>query len=139
MSFFKINDTEIKTPQGCTWNLQDLSSEDFGRTLDGIMHKDIVAQKRIVLEDKKHELNVDSFLDIVKNYSEIPNLTIDILNEFIDKIVVYHSETINGMTSQRVEIFYKLIGNIQIPKLSRKEEIGLIKYFGRAKKEKVAC
>lgn len=46
MSFFKINDTEIKTPQGCTWSLQDLSSEDSGRTLDGIMHKDIVAQKR---------------------------------------------------------------------------------------------
>ncbi len=46
MSFFKINGTTVKTPQGCTWSLQDLSSDDSGRTLDGIMHKDIVAQKR---------------------------------------------------------------------------------------------
>ncbi len=44
--FFKINGTAVKTPQGCTWSLQDLSSDDSGRTLDGIMHKDIVAQKR---------------------------------------------------------------------------------------------
>ena len=46
MAFFKINGTPVKTPQGCTWSLQDLSSDDSGRTLDGVMHKDIVAQKR---------------------------------------------------------------------------------------------
>lgn len=95
--------------------------------------------KTIVLEDKKHELDVNGFLDIVKKYSEVEELTIEILNEFIDKIVVYHRETIDGMTSQKIEIFYKMIGNIQIPKLSQKEENQFIKYFGRAKKEKVAC
>ncbi len=72
--------------------------------------------KRQVLEDKKHELYVNGFLDIAKKYSEIEDLTIDILNEFIDKIVVYHREVVNGMTSQRVEIFYKMIGNIKNPK-----------------------
>ena len=82
---------------------------------------------------------MNSFLNIVKKYSEIEELTIDILNEFIDKIIVYHRETIQGITSQKIEIFYKMIGNIQIPKLSRKEENQFIKYFGRAKKEKVAC
>ena len=57
----------------------------------------------------------------------------------VDKIVVYHRETIDGMTSQRVEIFYKMIGNIKIPQILRKKENQFIKYFGRAKKEKVAC
>ena len=46
MPSFVINDIAVKTLQDCTWSLQDLSSEDSGRTLDGIMHKDIVAQKR---------------------------------------------------------------------------------------------
>ncbi len=46
MPFFQINGVAVKTPQGCTWSLQDLSSDDSGRTLDGLMHKDIVAQKR---------------------------------------------------------------------------------------------
>ncbi len=95
--------------------------------------------KKIVLENKKHELDVDSFLDIVKKYSQIETLSVDILSEFIDKIIVYHLETIDGMTSQKIEIFYKMIGNIKIPQISRKEEIGFIKYFGRMKKEKVAC
>lgn len=95
--------------------------------------------KQIVLEDKKHELDVNGFLDIVKKYSEVEELTIDTLNKFIDTIIVYHRETIDGMTSQKIEIFYKMIGNIKIPQISRKEEIGFIKYFSRMKKEKVAC
>lgn len=44
----KINGQNIITPSECTWGLQDLSSEDSGRTLDGLMHKDIVAQKRTI-------------------------------------------------------------------------------------------
>lgn len=46
MAFFKINGISVKTPMTCTWSLSDLSSEDVGRSLDGVMHKDIVAQKR---------------------------------------------------------------------------------------------
>lgn len=41
----QIGSTVIKTPAAVTWSLQDLSSPDTGRTLDGIMHKDRVAQK----------------------------------------------------------------------------------------------
>lgn len=46
MPFFKINGITVKTPQSCTWSLQDLWSDDSGKTLDGVMHKDTVAQKR---------------------------------------------------------------------------------------------
>lgn len=46
MAFFKINGISVKTPMTCAWSLADLSSEDSGRTLDGLMHKDVVAQKR---------------------------------------------------------------------------------------------
>ena len=48
--------------------------------------------KRIVAEEKKHELNADGFLKIVRKYSKIEELTLDILQEFIDKIVVHHRE-----------------------------------------------
>ena len=41
----KINSVLTKTPSTMTWELMDLSSEDSGRTLDGLMHKDVVAQK----------------------------------------------------------------------------------------------
>ena len=42
---FKINDTAIPTPTTYEWSREDLSSEATGRTLDGVMHKDVVAAK----------------------------------------------------------------------------------------------
>ena len=33
------------------------------------------------------------------------------------------------MTTQKIEIFYKMIGNVEVPKFSRKEETELITYF----------
>lgn len=41
----KINGTSVKMPSSCTWGLQDISSEDSGRTLDGVMHIDRIATK----------------------------------------------------------------------------------------------
>ncbi len=67
--------------------------------------------------EKKHELNADGFLQIVRKYSEIEKLTLDILQEFIDKIVVHHREEIMGETVQKIEIYYKMIGHIEIPKM----------------------
>lgn len=45
IQILKVNDTPIRTPADVTWSLQDISSPDSGRTLDGVMHKDRVAQK----------------------------------------------------------------------------------------------
>lgn len=41
----KINGVTIKTPTSLEWGLADLSSEESERTLDGMSHKDIIAQK----------------------------------------------------------------------------------------------
>lgn len=42
---FKINGVEIPTPDTYKAGIEDLSSEATGRTLDGLMHKDVVAVK----------------------------------------------------------------------------------------------
>lgn len=42
---FKIDGTSIPTPSEYGFDIEDLSSEQSGRTLDGIMHKDVVAVK----------------------------------------------------------------------------------------------
>ena len=46
--------------------------------------------KKIVAEEQKHELNANGFLKIVRKYSEVEELTLDILQEFIDKIIIHH-------------------------------------------------
>ena len=42
---FKIDGVEIPTPSTYSFGVEDLSSEKTGRTLDGVMHKDVVAVK----------------------------------------------------------------------------------------------
>ena len=42
---FKINGVAIPTPSEYQFDVEDLSSENTGRTLDGVMHKDVVAVK----------------------------------------------------------------------------------------------
>ena len=94
--------------------------------------------KKIVAEEKKHELNADGFLKIVRKYSDVEELTLDILQEFIDKIVVHHREEVMGETIQKVEIYYRMIGRIEIPRMSKLEQASCIKNFGRKKEEQIA-
>ena len=42
---FKIDGVAIPTPLEYQAGIEDLSSEETGRTLDGVMHKDVVAVK----------------------------------------------------------------------------------------------
>ena len=92
--------------------------------------------KKVVAEEKEHELNADGFLQIVRKYSSVEELTPDILHEFIDKIVVHHREEVFGEKVQKIEIYYKMIGQVQIPKLSRSERDSYKKSFGRTKKSR---
>ena len=76
-------------------------------------------------------------MQIVKKYEDIEKLTIEILHEFIDKIVVHHKEIIYGETKRQVESYYKMIGNVQIPKFTKTEKQRYLNYFG-IKKEQIA-
>jgi len=94
--------------------------------------------KKIVAEEKMHELNADGFLKIVRKYSEVEELTLDILQEFIDKIIVHHREEVMGETVQQIEIYYKMIGHVEIPHIKKSERQNLIENFGRKNEERIA-
>ncbi len=64
---------------------------------------------------KQQELDVTSFVSKVKQYTEISELTPEIINELIDKIYVYQSEKVNGKPTQQIHIYYNGIGIINIP------------------------
>lgn len=42
---FKIDGVPIPTPSSYGFSIEDLSSQQSGRTLDGVMHKDVVSVK----------------------------------------------------------------------------------------------
>ncbi len=93
--------------------------------------------KKIVDDELNHEMNAEGFLNLVRKYTDIEKVTPKILQEFIDKIVVYHREEIDGIKTQKVEIYYKMIGYIKLPLISKKENEQLIKMFG-IKKDQIA-
>ena len=102
------------------------------------LKQQIKHMKKVVAEEKTHELNCDGFLDIVHKYTDITELTPEILSEFIDKIVVHHREQICGETVQKVEIYYKMVGFIELPSMSRVEKDNYVRCFSRLKKDRIA-
>ena len=87
--------------------------------------------RKIVAGEQAHERNAEGFLQLVRKYTDIQELTPEILREFIDKIVVYHREQIGGQTVQKVEIHYKMIGYVELPHMSRAAEQSYLAAFGR--------
>ena len=55
--------------------------------------------------------NSIKWIGMIKRYVDITELTQEIVNELIEKIEVYESEKVNGKRIQRIEIFYRFIGN----------------------------
>ena len=91
--------------------------------------------KKVVAEEQKHELNAEGFLQLVRKYTDIRELTPEILREFIDKIVVHHREKQGKETFQQVDIHYRFIGHVELPKLSRPQRESYLLSFGREKEE----
>ena len=57
-------------------------------------------------------VNVEGFLKLVRKYTEIPDLNATILNEFIDRILVYAPQKIDGKRIQKITIQYNFVGKI---------------------------
>jgi DNA invertase Pin-like site-specific DNA recombinase len=59
---------------------------------------------------------VDSFIALVKKYTEFEELTTPMLNEFINRIVVYKADKNEwGERTQKVEIVFNIIGKFDVP------------------------
>ena len=70
---------------------------------------------------KEQRLNVDSFLKLVKTYTEIPELTAEIIRTFVEKIEVYQPEKVPGTRTkkQTICIHWNYIGVFDIPEEQR--------------------
>ena len=60
-------------------------------------------------------LRVDSFLQLVKRYTEFDELTAPMLNEFVEKVIVHNADKSSGKRMQRVEIHLNFIGDFELP------------------------
>ncbi len=61
---------------------------------------------------EKKDTDLTQFISNVKKYTEITDLTPEILNELIEKILIHQSEKIDGKKVQEIDIYYRGVGII---------------------------
>ena len=79
------------------------------------LEKRVTELKSIMTENKESALNVDHFLTLVRKYTDIKELTAEIIREFVEKIYVYKAECIDGRRVQRIKIVWNCIGEFDPP------------------------
>jgi DNA invertase Pin-like site-specific DNA recombinase len=80
-----------------------------------VLEKRVMELKSIMTEEKESALNVDHFLSLVRKYTDIKELTAEIIREFVEKIYVYKAERIDGRRVQRIKIVWNCIGEFDPP------------------------
>lgn len=68
-------------------------------------------------ETKEQRLNAESFLGMVRKYSDITELTAEIIRSFVEKIEVQQPEKVPGTRTkkQTIIIWWNFIGAVDIP------------------------
>lgn len=85
--------------------------------------KEHIEELEIILESSEEKkLNVDLFLKLVRNSSEIKELTPEIIRTFVEKIEVYQPEKVPGTRTkkQTICIYWNYVGAVEIPDKYRK-------------------
>lgn len=70
-----------------------------------------------IAASKEQRLNVDSFLGMVRKYTDITELTAEIIRSFVEKIDVLKPEKVPGTRTkkQTIVIYWNFIGAVEIP------------------------
>ncbi len=59
--------------------------------------------------------NIAKLIATTKKYTRIDELTTEILNNFVDKIVVHEGVKQDGKQTQAIDIYYSYVGIVDIP------------------------
>lgn len=77
-----------------------------------------IGELQYLIDNKEHEMyDLKLFLKNVRKYTDPEELTAEMLNDLIDKILVHAPDKSNGQRTQKIEIYYKAVGVIEIPDL----------------------
>lgn len=98
-----------------------LSDERFYRLSDGYeaeqkqLEQEIEMLTAEVSETDTEVTNVAKLIAVTKKYTRIDELTPEILNAFVDKIVVHERVKQEGKRMQAIDIYYSYVGIVDIP------------------------
>ena len=132
---------ELEQAQVRAGKLDDIIQRLYEDNLDGKISDERFAKMTTSYEDEQKMLesrirelkaaigtvtenasNVDAFLKLVRKYTDIQELTAEIIREFVEKIYVYKVERIDGKRIQRIKIVWNCIGEFTPPDKCKKDE-----------------
>ena len=99
-----------------------ISDERFSRMAQkyeqeqGEVTAKIKALRKELRKEGGQTMTAELFLDTIRQYTDVRELTQRMVTELIDHIDVYHAEKVDGVTRQRVVIHYHFIGAFIAPK-----------------------
>ena len=88
--------------------------------------KKIKALRLELKKDESKRMDIDDFLETVRRYTDAATITKRMVAELIDYIEVYHAEKQDGITNQRVVIYYNCIGAFDVPDRRKIPEADII-------------
>ncbi len=91
----------------------DLLSADYEQEQKQIKEK-ITNLQNLIDEGEQERYDLNQFLKNVRKYTDPEELTVEMVNELIDKIIVHAPDKSSGHRKQKIEIYYKAVGIINI-------------------------
>ena len=88
----------------------------------GLMYSFLYVSEHI----EEWQMDMEDFLETVRRYTHVTKITRRMVSELIDHIDVYHAEKQDGVTNQRVVIYYNCIGAFDVPDRRKIPEADII-------------
>ena len=77
---------------------------------------EIATLEKAVSDYEKHEKDADRFIALIEKYQNFDKLTVAMLNEFVEKILVHERDRKGSIqTTQEVEIYFNIVGKFVPP------------------------
>ena len=70
--------------------------------------------KETLLDDKVKPLNIEHFISLIRKYKYPSEVTDMMFSELIDKIVVYEAEGVGNARTQKIDIYFNYVGQVNI-------------------------
>ena len=100
-----------------------ISEEDFTEMNEDytkerkVLEAEIIGLEAAISDMKEKTTGADKFIELAKKYTELPELNTEIVNTFIEKIIVHERVKNDGKTTQKIEFVFKGIGKIELSDL----------------------
>ena len=78
--------------------------------------KEKVEKLKVSIDHAKSKMDdISKFISLVDKYSDFEELTPEILRAFIDKVLIYEKQKVDGHYKHTIEIIYNFVGAVEIP------------------------